>query len=261
MLRTVSELQGRAIAASDGEIGSVEDVYFDDVGWTVRYLVVDTGHWLPGRTVLISPMAIRKAGGVDGAIPVALTKAQVERSPSVDTDLPVNRQYELEYSRYYGYPFYWSGPYRWGSVRYPDDLTATGPGPVPAVGAAPPAPAVRDTMESGGDPHLRSARDVTGYYIEATDGDIGHVEDLLVDDREWAIRYMIVDTRNWWPGKKVLLSPDWIARVSWQDSRVHVDLTRDGIKSAPEYDPTRPIEREYESSLYGHHARRSYWDE
>jgi sporulation protein YlmC with PRC-barrel domain len=251
MLKGVRELQGTPISATDGEIGSVDDIYFDDTGWTVRYLVVDTGRWLPGRKVLISPMAVRGKGGSGGAtVPVALTKSQVENSPSVDTELPVNRQYEVEYSRYYGYPFYWSGPYRWGAVRYPDDLTATDPGPVST-----------GPIESGGDPHLRSARDVMEYYIEATDGDIGHVEDLLLDDREWAIRYLVVDTRNWWPGKKVLISPDWIGRVRWEDSRVHVDLTREGIKSAPEYDPTRPIEREYESSLFGHHARRSYWNE
>jgi hypothetical protein len=111
-----------------------------------------------------------------------------------------------------------------------------------------------------GDSRLRSARDVMGYYIEATDGDIGHVDDFLIDDSEWAIRYMIVDTRNWWPGKKVLISPEWISQVSWPDSRVYVDLTREGVKTAPEYDPSRPVEREYETRLYRHHDRPSYWE-
>src|SRR5262245_39640155 len=214
MLRSVSTLKGTTIAATDGEIGSVQDVYFDDVSWTIRYLVVDTGVWLPGRQVLISPRAIHP-GTSDNGVPVALTRHQVENSPSIDVDMPVNRLYEEEYSRYYGYPYYWTGPQRWGATPYP------------GVNPNQPSGAVRDAMPSDGDPHLRSARDVMDYYIEATDGDIGHVEDFLVDDQAWAIRYLVVDTRNWWPGKKVVISPEWIKRVSWRDSRVYVDMTRD----------------------------------
>jgi sporulation protein YlmC with PRC-barrel domain len=248
MLRRVNDLKDLSIAASDGDIGGLEDIYFDDVSWTVRYLVVDTGTWLPGRKVLISPMSVRAANWGRESLPVSLTKAQVEQSPSIETDLPVNRQYEVEYSRYYGYPYYWTGPYRWGNTRYPEEVLASGGQPVePIPGAV-------------GDPRLRSARDVMGYYIEASDGDIGHVEDFLIDDREWAIRFMIVDTRNWLPGKKVLVSPDWISRVSWRDSRVYVDLTKQGVESAPEYDPTGPLARDYESRLFGHYGRRSYWE-
>ena len=247
MLRTASHLKGASIAATDGEIGSVHDLYFDDLTWTIRYLVVDTGTWLPGRQVLISPRSVRSAPNQD-RVPVALTKEQVKGSPSIDTEKPVERQYEEEYSQYYGYPYYWSGPYRWGATPYP------GEGPLSearATSAMPP---------SGGNPSIRSVRNVTGYYIEAVDGDIGHVEDFLVDDREWAIRYMIADTRNWWPGKKVIISPEWINRVSWPDSRVYVDMSREGVKTAPEYDPDRPLEREYETRLFGHHKRRTYWD-
>jgi len=246
MLRSANHLKGTSIAATDGEIGSVQDLYFDDSTWTVRYLVVDTGTWLPGRQVIISPRSLR-AMTTDDKIPVALTKAQVENSPSIDADRPVDRQYEVEYAHYYGYPYYWTGPYRWGATPYP------GEGPLTETGAASAMPPI-------GDPSLRSARNVMGYYIEATDGDIGHVEDFLVDDVEWAIRYMIVDTRNWWPGKKVVISPEWIKRVSWPDSRVYVDLTKDAIKSGPEYDPNHPMEREYEGQLFTHHHRRAYWD-
>jgi sporulation protein YlmC with PRC-barrel domain len=247
MARTVSDLKGLTIAATDGDIGSVQDLYFDDISWTVRYLVVDTGGWLPGRQVLISPMGTTGPGAQD-RIPVRLTRAQVEQSPSVEADEPVNRQYELRYSRYYGYPDYWAGPYRWGATPYADEVIPT-----------PPDLTVESVPPESGDPHLRSARDVMGYYLEATDGDLGHVDDFIVDDREWAIRYMVVDTRNWWPGKKVLVSPEWIREVSWPDSRVYVDLSREGIKSAPEFDPARPLEREYEGRLYDHHRRRRYW--
>ena len=248
MLRTASHLKGTSIAATDGEIGSVQDLYFDDHSWTIRYLVVDTGTWLPGRQVLISPRSIM-AGTDEGKIPVSLTKSQVENSPSTDVDKPVERQYEEEYSQYYGYPYYWTGPYRWGATPYPGEGVLA----VPEVAVAMP-PRV------GGDPSLRSTRNVTGYYIEATDGDIGHVDDFIVDTAAWAIRYMLVDTRNWWPGKKVLVSPEWINEVSWPDSRVYVDMSKEAIKSAPEYDPNQPVERDYETRLFGHHNRRVYWD-
>src|SRR5262245_24375182 len=232
MLRAASHLKGTNIAATDGDIGSVDDLYFDDLTWTIRYLVVDTGTWLPGRQVLISPRSVGSASGQD-RVPVALTKEQVKNSPSIDADKPVERQ---------------TGPYRWGSTPYP------GEGPLSEARATSSMP------PPGGNPDIRSVRNVTGYCIEATDGDIGHVEDFLVDDREWAIRYMIVDTRNWWPGRKVIVSPEWINRVSWPDSRVYVDMSREGVKTAPEYDPDRPLEREYETRLFGHHKRRTYWD-
>ena len=248
MLRTASHLKGTSIAATDGEIGSVQDLYFDDHSWTIRYLVVDTGTWLPGRQVLISPRSIMTVTD-EARIPVSLTKSQVENSPSTDVDKPVERQYEEEYSQYYGYPYYWTGPYRWGATPYPGEGVLAMP---EAVAAMPP--------RGGGDPSLRSTRNVTGYYIEATDGDIGHVDDFIVDTTAWAIRYMLVDTRNWWPGKKVLVSPEWINQVSWPDSRVYVDMSREAIKSAPEYDPNQPVERDYETRLFGHHNRRVYWD-
>jgi hypothetical protein len=253
MLRTVTDLRRCAIAATDGDIGSVHDVFFDDRSWTVRYLVVDTGDWLSGRRVLISPMSVTEANGISERLHVRLTRAQVERSPHVDTDRPVSRQHETDLSRYYGYPYYWAGPYRWGMARYP------GPVLVPPQ----PSPVEREVMEreqERADPSLRSALAVTGHYIRATDGEIGHVEDFLVDDRAWAIRYVIVDTRNWWPGKKVLVSPEWISSVSWPEATVDVDLTREGVRNAPEYDPSRSLHREDEARLFGSHGRPPYWD-
>ncbi|MGH7322500.1 MAG: PRC-barrel domain-containing protein [Candidatus Rokuibacteriota bacterium] len=253
MLRKVSDFQGLTIGATDGDIGEIHDVYFDDQSWTVRYLVVDTGTWLSGRRVLISPMSLRDSYvGVD-RLHVALTKAQVEQSPHVDTAKPVSRQHETELSRYYGYPYYWTGPYRWGLDPYPVLMTE------------PRRSAVEEEMlareRESADPHLHSIRDVMGYYIQAADDDVGHVEDFLVDDKAWAIRYMLVDTRNWLPGKKVLISPEWIREVSWADSKVFVDLRRDAIERAPGYDESRPIERAHEGRLYEHYGRRKYWED
>jgi uncharacterized protein YrrD len=249
MLRTAGELKGVTIEAMDGDIGGVQDLYFDDQTWTVRYVVVDTGTWLPGRQVLISPFAFQ---AVPGALRLrtSLTKERVQNSPSIDADRPVNRQREIEFSEYYGYPHYWVGPNRWGDLAYP---------------VMPSQPSIADQemlareLESG-DPNLRSARDVMGYYIHATDGDLGHVEDFLVDAETWAIRYIIVDTRNWLPGRRVLISPEWIQRVSWEDSKVYVDLSKRHIEAAPEFDPSLPLAREHEERLYDHLGRAKYWE-
>ena len=114
MQNSTKDLKGNAIVATDGDIGKVDDFYFDDKSWTIRYLVADTGNWLLGRKVLLSPIAVGKADFSSGRINVKLTKKQVEESPSIDSDKPVSRQHEAYYHDYYGYPYYWSGPYLWG---------------------------------------------------------------------------------------------------------------------------------------------------
>jgi len=251
-MRTAGELKGATIEAMDGDIGSVQDLYFDDHSWTVRYVVVDTGAWLPGRQVLISPFAFQTVPGAS-RLRTSLTKKQIENSPPLDTDRPVNRQREVEFAQYYGYPYYWGGPNRWGALAYPElPLNPPQPSPVEQEMLA--------REREGGDPNLRSARDVMGYYISATDGDLGHVEDFLVDDETWAIRYIIVDTRNWLLGRHVLVSPEWIKEVSWEDSKVYVDLAKRHIEAAPEFDPSRPLAREHEERLYDHLGRSKYWE-
>jgi sporulation protein YlmC with PRC-barrel domain len=254
MLRSMKrDLRGFTVGATDGDIGKVEEVYFDDQSFTVRHLVVDTGGWLAERKVLISPMALLDIDWGGKRIKAALTKAQVEKSPAISTDRPVSRQHELEYYSYYGYPSYWAGPYLWGAYAYP----------LPLSGPATSLEKERrwDWAGAGDDPHLRSSAAVTGYHIAATDGDIGHVEDFIVDDVTWMIRYMVVDTRNWWPGRKVLVSPEWIERLDWSDAKVHVGVTRAQIKQSPEYDPLDPVAREYEARLHDHYGLPSYWSD
>jgi uncharacterized protein YrrD len=255
MLRSMKALDGCTIGATDGDIGTVTDCYFDDLSYTVRYVVVDTGGWLAGRKVLLSPIAVRKMDWAGKRLTAALTKAQVEKSPNIDTEKPVSRQHETTYYGYYGYTPYWAGSYLWGAYPYP--YLGTGPG----LGAAELAREQRWNWaaKEREDPHLRSARAVTGYHLHATDGDIGHVADFLVDDQSWAIRYMIVDTTNWWPGKKVLVAPAWIKRVDWAQSKVHVTLTRAKIQTSPEYDPTRAVKRAYETRLHDHYGQPPYW--
>lgn len=258
MLRTSSGLRNFSLSAIDGEIGSVEDFYFDDQAWGIRYLEVDTGKWLPGRKVLISPFSIAKVLSDRKSIAVKLTREQVERSPDIDTHQPISRQQETEFFDYYRYPYYWSGPFLWGPVAAP-------------YLAGLPAEANKGTMateieavkkrEHAQDRHLRSTQEVTGYRIQAVDGEIGHVEDFLLEDESWAIRYMVVDTRNWLPGRKVVVSPEWIDAVSWEESKVYVDLPRDKIEHAPEYDPAAPLGRDYESRIHAHYGRSGYWSQ
>jgi hypothetical protein len=250
MLRNSKDLHDFAIHATDGEIGKVDEFYFDDETWAVRYLTVDTGGWLGGRLVLISPISV--TGQPDwraNRLDLRLTKKQVENSPDIDTQQPVSRQHEIAYLGYYGYPFYWGGSNLWGPGLYPTGL---------AVQMAPlPAPVSIDTAPH--DSRLRSSKEVTGYYIEASDGEIGHLDGFILDDETWAIRYIEVATRNWWPGKKVLVSPAWIEQVSWADSKVCVGLSRETIKNGPEYIESENITREYENQLYSHYGRPTYW--
>ena len=251
MLRNAKDLHGFTIRATDGEIGTVDQFYFDDETWAIRYLTVETGGWLSGRSVLISPISVVHTDWQAKRLDVALTKKQVENSPDIDTHKPVSRQHEAAYLGYYGYPYYWGGPYLWGAGLYPSALAVQTTHPVEPV-------ADRIGREST-DSHLRSTEAVTGYHIEAADGEIGHVDGFVVDDEAWAIRYIEVATRNWWPGKKVLVSPAWIERVSWTDSKVYVGLSREAIKNGPEYVESMPITREYENRLYSHYGRPPYW--
>ncbi len=251
MLRRVTQLQGYTLRATDGEIGTVDQLYFDDETWAIRYLVVNTGSWLAGRRVLISPIAVGQTDWESQQLEVGLTKQQVEGSPDIITDKPVSRQHEAQYMEYYGYPLYWGGPYLWGAMSYPAGLATLGS---VAVGAS----VSREDTESA-DSHLRSTKEVTGYYIEATDGGIGHVENFIVDLHTWAIQYLKVNTRNWWPGKKVLISPRWIERVSWMDATVYVDLSQESIKNGPEYIESMPVSPEYEHKLWDHYKRAADW--
>jgi hypothetical protein len=182
---------------------------------------------------------------------VALTKKQVENSPSINTHEPVSRQHEAAFLGYYGYPYYWGGPYLWGPAFYPVGLD----NPVTAATEAAEDRIWRESPDS----HLRSSGAVTGYHIDAVDGEIGHLDSFLMDDEAWAIRYLEVATRNWWPGQKVLVSPDWVERVSWADAKVYVGLFREAIKNGPPYTDTTMITREYENRLHLHYGRPPYW--
>ncbi len=231
--KVMNDLRGDDIVARDGEIGSVRDTYFDDESWAVRYLVVDTGNWLPGRLVLISPASVAAIG--DGHVRVDLSREQVQRAPGTEGHQPVSRLYEQSHAIYYGYPYYWAGPYLWGPVATPLAAPPATPDRMPGASESGAAAAARQQAEREAEQsHLRSSAEVVGYQIQATDGTIGHVEDFLLDDRSWAITDMVVDTRNWLPGKNVRVPPSAIEEVDWNNKQVRVRLTRDEIRQAEE---------------------------
>ena len=221
MLINIKELYGHKLTASDGDIGRVQDFYFDDKTWAVRYLFADTGSWLSGRQVLLSPHAFGRVNQDGKTLPINLTRKQIEDSPSIDSHKPVSRQYEVEYYRYYGWPAYWNGGAMWG------------PGGFPAVMA--PSKDETDAHQQPhhrDDKHLRSMKAVMGYAIHATDGEIGTVGGFMVDDRSWAIGGLLVETGHWFAGKEIMIPTGKITRISYEDSAVFVNLTKASLQKA-----------------------------
>ncbi|MGD1088422.1 MAG: PRC-barrel domain-containing protein [Verrucomicrobiota bacterium] len=245
MLSNVKSLVGCKLDSLDGEIGKVKEFYFDDRHWTIRYLVANTGNWLTGRQALISPYALVAVNKEEQNISIDLTKKQIEDSPYLDSDKPVSRQFENAYYGHYGYPIYWGGPCSWGPYPYPVRDREQWKQSIPGAKAW--------------DPHLRSTYAVSGHHLQALDGELGHVEDFIIDDETWTIRYLIIDTHNWWPGKKVLVSPQWIERVSWSERKVFVNLSRETIKESLEFTGESLLTRDYEIELHQHYQRRGYW--
>jgi PRC-barrel domain len=245
MLWNASVFNGYAIEAGDGRLGTVSDFLVEDASWMIRWLVVDTGNWLSGRKVLLPPSVLGQPDAGLRQLPVKLTMQQVKDSPDVDTDRPVSRQSEIHVYHYYGWDPYWgSGYMSGGALPAPPFLSA--PTPRDSVGVNAP--------RTHGDPHLRSIEAVTGYHIHATDGEIGHVEDFLVDDVGWRVRYVAVDTRNWWPGKKVLISPRSVREIDWANRLMHLDVDRQKVKDSPAYDPTKTVDQAYEERFYNHYG-------
>jgi hypothetical protein len=221
-------LRGRSLHATDGEIGQCTDFLFDDFHYTIRYLVVDTSKWLPGRKVVISPAAVDHQALLnrDGNIRVRLTREQIQDSPSLDEHLPVSMKVEAHLSTYYGWPVYWSGPYPWGLSEA-----------VPAIGINEHALAAEIDAIENDDSRLRSAIEVMNYHIQTLDGELGHVEDFAFGLPDWRIKYMILDTRNWLPGRKLAIPPEWITEIDATTNTARVNHTRQSLTDCPEIDP------------------------
>ncbi|MBK8478818.1 MAG: PRC-barrel domain containing protein [Opitutaceae bacterium] len=223
MLQNTKSIQGQKLAAHDGEIGSISDFYFDETNWAIRYLVANTGSWLTGRLVLISPHSLGRPNVEATALTVNLSRKQIENCPPIDTDKPVSRQYEIDYYHYYGWPGYWYGGGLWGATNYPAML--------------PFSPAEREAAQHSHDndnPHLRSIKAVTGYALQATDGEIGSISGFLMDDKTWVIGGLVAETGHWYSGKQIIIPTARIGRISYEDSTVQVNLTLADLKATGE---------------------------
>ena len=236
MLRNASAIKGYAIAATDGRLGTVSDFLFDDASWLVRWLVVDTGKWLSGRKVLLPPSVLGHIDPNGNEFAVSLTMQQVKDSPDIDTERPVSRQIETNIYDFYGWSPYWGGTGflmgGYGGSGYGGGAIA----PLPSPGSMRRAEDIAAAQQSDDDPHLRSVEAVTGYHIHASDGEIGYVEDFLLQDTDWSIHNLVVDTTNWWPGKKVLIAPWSIQEIDWTDNLVNLKIDREKVKNSPAYD-------------------------
>lgn len=244
------KLKRYRLIAADGEIGSINDFYFEQPGWDVRYLVVDAGNWLNRREVLISPIAIGRINEQEKTIDIELTKQQLQKSPSIDRHKPISRRYEEQYYRHFNWTPYWSA-IEMDPISIPAPTESFGQQDMEHM----------DDSAAAREKYLRSESEVTGYHIAALDERIGIVKELIVDCYYWIVRYLVIDTRKWLPSKKVLLSPAWVTEINWSDQTVCVDLAREAIASAPEYDEAQPISREYEATLFKHYGMQVYWDE
>jgi sporulation protein YlmC with PRC-barrel domain len=244
-LRRIRELTEMTVLATDGEIGGIQEVYFDDRNWSVRYLVVKAGGWFLSREVLLAPAAVAEINDVHRTIKAALTKGQIRQAPSIEAAKPLSREYEEAYFRHFQWAPYWEpGPTEWGgSVPFPETP------PLP-IDTTLPADAPKN-------PHLRSSSEITGYEIQGVNGAVGHVEDLVLDDETWAVRYLEVDTGSWLSGKKVLLQTMRIERINWAGRSVAVMLDKRVIESAPIYDPSKLITPAYEVQLFTHYGTRA----
>lgn len=240
-LRSFKEVVGFSIGATGGALGKVDDLYFDDERWTVRYLVADVGSWLSGRKVLISPHAIVRIDSNGETVETHLTRSEVDHSPPIETDRPISRRMEDEYNRHYRYPPYWAGNYAAGLWGF-GALPLAGLEPVLRSAQVEHGAPRSTSPEEDGAVHLRSGREVTGYSVAATDRAIGHIENFLFDEDSWAIRSLVIDTRDWWPGRHVLVSPEQVEHVSWLKRSVHLGISRAEVEQSPEYDPRRPRE-------------------
>jgi hypothetical protein len=237
MLISAKRLHGSTVMGTEEDVGTLKDLLFRSNRWNVEYLDIDTGKWLPGRRVILPPHVVDSVDHASHLVTVPFRRKQVQEGPPLESDMPVSRQKEAEFARYYA----------WGAY---------------AASLAPDAISEPSEEEST----LRSTKAVSGYRIHATDEEFGYVDDFIIDDEgpeqwPWVIRYFVINVQNWLPGKKLLLSPEWVEKIDWATSRVHVDLTEDMIKGCPEYDPESAVNRRYEEVLYDYYGRPKYWQD
>ncbi|MDF1740950.1 MAG: PRC-barrel domain-containing protein [Verrucomicrobiales bacterium] len=251
--RAVVPLKGATIETKDGKtVGKCGDFLFDDENWTIRYIVANTGGFFSRNEVLMSPFVFKNPefGNYHQSMQTVLSEDWIESSPPLEAHSPVSRKYELELARHFGYPLYWTGTYLWGG----------NPHPMPGM-LDPNEPARHEEkMAEIGESRLRSCDEVVGYEVISNGESIGKVDDFIVETHPWRIRYLVVRTGNWMFGKRVILSPEWVADISWEENEITMTgPDREQIESAPAFDPSDGVNRDYEGRLYDYYGRRYYW--
>jgi hypothetical protein len=254
VLRNTSAIKGYIIAANDGHLGTVSDFLFDDVTWLVRWLVVECGTWLSGRKVLLPASVLGHLDPERSQFSVRLTKQEVKDSPNIDARRPVSRQMEASVYDYYGWSPYWASGFYLGGREYRLDYKPGAAGPIPVRLSTLREENIAASRRGDDDPHLRSIGEVVGYHIHADDGRIGHVEDFLLEEADWSIHYLVVDTKNWWPGKRVLVSPRSVTAIDWADNLVNINVGRQRVKNSPAYDGNTTIDRIYEQKYHAYYG-------
>jgi len=250
MLRSVNNLIGYQISAMDGDLGKAYDFYFDDLAWSIRFLVVETGSLFDEKKVLIPHAALGATDWGTQRFQVNLTMEQVRKSPDIETEKTISRQHEINLFNYYALPEYWKDGLYAGSI---------GMGPLTAIVNTETLKEAGDSVQRHhGEVHLRSTKKVTGFHIHAKDGEVGHVADFIIDDKKWDIFFLVVDTQNWLPGKKVLILPKTINRIDWEESEVYVNLTQASIEKRPELDPAQPVGEDYIKVISDHYENFAY---
>lgn len=250
MLWNASKINGYAVEASDGLIGTVSDFLFEDRTWQIRWLVVETGNWFSNHKVLLPLSTLGYPNQSTESFSVSLTRQQVRDSPDIDTDQPISREMESKIYDFYGWDPYWSSLFNLGGTM-PAMMEATIPIPRTSANKA--------QALGPADQHLLSIDTITGYHLEAVDGLIGHVHDFLIDDTNWHIRYLIAATSNWWPGMSVVLPSNSVKKVDWEERLLRLDVNRRQVQGSPRYDPRMRLDKAYQERLQEHYGSTNYW--
>ena len=244
MIRSIRAMLKSHLRATDGDLGRCVDFLFDDEHWTIRYMAADTGRWLRGGKVLISPTALGDWDWRSDEVPVRLSRKGIKASPPLGSDMQVSLQYEKQLAKHYGWFPYSHGPCVWSGVPSASSQTSS---------------SRVDDIEATGKCHLRSVKEVSGYHVQALDDTVGIVDDFLVDPLVWIIRYLVVNAHRWLTDRKVLISPLWVDTIDWKRKRLSVRVNRQDIANSPVYNQRNALSRKDELALYKHYDRRPYW--
>ncbi|MDG5786492.1 PRC-barrel domain-containing protein [Evansella sp. AB-P1] len=238
-------LKSFSVVGNDGGFGTVDNVLFDEDKWTIRYLVVKAGLWFTNERLYISPASIEEIDIKSEMIRLNISRDQAAKAPIIG-DEPISRKQEREFSSYYQFSPYWLGGKVWGGVVLARDL----------LDFDQPVQEVEDNED---EPKIHVANDVIGYELAAQEDTFGKIEDLLFEEESYVIRYFVVDTKKILPGKKVLISTEWISHVDWVSGRVEVTITKEQVEKSPEYLPGQPLTREIEEALFEYYDKEKYW--